>query len=114
MTFKKEKKLNFLFVSKWGEILDIAHAVKQEGNNVKMYVDVLSCREVGDGFVAKARDWKKHIKWADIIIFDYTGWGKEATRLRKQGKLVFGGCEYADQLELDRNFGQSELKRMIL
>jgi len=42
MTFKKEKKLNFLFVSKWGEILDIAHAVKQEGNKENLFLVVVN------------------------------------------------------------------------
>jgi phosphoribosylamine--glycine ligase len=112
MKAKKEKKIKFLFVSKWGEILDIAQATLNEGNDVKFYVEYPPCREIGDGFVPKARDWKKHIDWADVIIFDYTGFGKEATDLRNTGKYVIGGCEYSDQLELDRNFGQSELKKL--
>ena len=111
MKSKKDKKTKFLFVSKWGESLDIAHAVLKEGNEVKLYIETPSCREIGDGFVTKARDWKKHIDWADVILFDYTGWGKEASQLRENGKLVIGGCEYTDQLELDRSFGQNELKK---
>ena len=108
---KTNKKLKFLFVSKWGEILDIAHSILNEGNQVKLYIETASCREVGYGFVPKARDWKKHIVWADVIIFDYTGWGKEADDLRSSGKLVIGGGAYTDLLELDRSFGQSELKK---
>jgi len=107
----KDKKLKFLFVSKWGEILDTAYAALKECNDVKMYIDSKPCREIGYGFVPKVKDWKKHIDWADLIIFDYTGFGRIATELREAGKLVFGGTEYTDQLELDRNFGQSELKR---
>jgi len=112
MKAKKEKGIKFLFVSRWGEILDLANAVLLEGNEVKLFVEATSCREIGDGFVPKARDWKKHIAWADVIIFDYTGYGKVATELRNAGKYVIGGCEYSDQLELDRNFGQSELKKL--
>ncbi|MCB0556550.1 MAG: hypothetical protein KDD02_23600 [Phaeodactylibacter sp.] len=112
MKTKKEKKLKFLFVSKWGDILDIAHATQQEGHKVKLYIDYKPCREVGDGFVPKVRHWEKHIDWADIILFDYTGYGKIAAELRAAGKPVIGGTEYTDKLELDRSFGQNELKRL--
>jgi phosphoribosylamine---glycine ligase len=104
-------KSNFLFVSKWGEILDIAHAVQNEGNHVKMFVESKYYKDVGYGFVKKINHWEKHIEWADVIIFDYSGYGKQATALRNAGKLVFGGTEYTDKLELDRAFGQDEMKR---
>ena len=111
MKGNKERKLRFLFVSKWGDILDIAHATLQEGNDVKLYINYKPCRQVGDGFVPKARKWEKHVDWADVIIFDYTGYGKIASELRAAGKYVIGGTEYTDNLELDRSFGQNELKR---
>lgn len=110
---KKQNSIpkNFLFISRWGEILDIAYATHNEGNFVKLYIEDKSSREIGTGFVKKVRDWKQHIEWADILIFDYTGFGKICTELRAAGKLVFGGSEYTDLLELDRNFGQKELQK---
>ncbi len=108
---KKNEKFNFLFVSRWGEILDLAWTCAQEGHQVKMFVDYRPWADIGDGFVEKVRSWRSHVKWADIIIFDYTGFGKEASDLRNRGKFVIGGTEYTDKLELDRNFGQEELKR---
>ncbi len=109
----KEPKIRrkFLIISRWGESLDIAHAIQQEGNSVKLYIEDKLSREIGYGFVPKAKDWRKHTDWADVIIFDYTGYGKVCAELRAAGKLVIGGTEYTDQLELDRNFGQDELKR---
>ncbi len=101
----------FLFVSRWGESLDIVNTVKSEGHDVKFYIEDKASREIGYGFVKKVTDWKKYTDWADIIVFDYTGYGKEATELRNAGKLVFGGTEYTDNLELDRNFGQAELQK---
>ncbi|MDX1365755.1 MAG: phosphoribosylamine--glycine ligase, partial [Arenibacter latericius] len=106
-----EIKRNFLFISRWGETLDIALAILNEGNNVKMYIEDKPSREIGYGFLKKVKDWKSHVDWADVLIFDYTGYGKECTDLRAQGKLVVGGTEYSDMLELDRNFGQDELKK---
>lgn len=110
---KKEVHLSkkFLFISRWGEILDIAYATLNEGNEVKVFVDEKDYREIGNGFVKKVKDWKKHIDWADVLIFDYTGYGKVCQELRAAGKFVIGGCEYTDLLELDRNFGQSELQK---
>ena len=104
-------KRNFLFISRWGESLDIAYATLLEGNPVKLYIEEKPYREIGYGFVTKVLDWKKHIDWADVIIFDYTGFGKVCEELRAAGKIVFGGSTYTDNLELDRNFGQDELKK---
>lgn len=104
-------KRKFLFISRWGEILDIALAVLQEGNTVKMFIEDKGSKEIGFGFVPKVSDWKKHIDWADILVFDYTGYGKICDELRAKGKIVFGGSEYTDKLEQDRNFGQAELQK---
>ena len=101
----------FLFISRWGEFLDIINTIKLEGNDVKLYIEDKASREIGYGFVTKVTHWEKHVEWADVIVFDYTGYGKIATELRAAGKLVIGGTEYTDRLELDRNFGQSELQK---
>ena len=109
---KEDKtKRKFLIVSRWGESLDIAYAISLEGHTVKMFIEDKPSREIGYGFVQKVKDWQKHLEWADVIIFDYTGYGKICSELRAAGKLVIGGTEYTDKLELDRNFGQDELKR---
>lgn len=47
-----------------------------------------------------------------MIVFDFVGFGEIAEKLRKQGKQVIGGTVYTDKLELDREFGQHELKRL--
>lgn len=102
---------NFLFVSKFGGSLDAAFSIKKEGHSVKMSIQERSCKEIGKGFVRKVRNWEEHVEWADVVVFDYTGFGSVATALRAQGKRVIGGTEYTDRLELDRSFGQEELKR---
>jgi len=108
---KTPQNRKFLFVSKWGESLDIAYAVQNEGNHVKLFIEKKYLNEIGKGFVPKVPDWKKHIDWADVIVFDFTGYGKIAAELRKAGKLVIGGTEYTDNLEFERGFGQQELRR---
>ncbi|MFH6769970.1 phosphoribosylamine--glycine ligase [Gaetbulibacter aquiaggeris] len=111
MKEKQTQTRKFLFVSRWGESLDIVNSINAEGNEVKLYIEDKPSKEIGYGFVDKVTHWEKFIDWADIIIFDYTGYGKIASQLRSSGKLVIGGTEYTDRLELDRNFGQSELQK---
>lgn len=101
----------FLIVSKWGESLDVALAIQQEGHKVKYFIGDKHSKSIGTGFVPKVSDWRAHTGWADIVVFDYTGYGFDCVALRQQGKPVFGGTPYTDALELDRNFGQAELKR---
>jgi len=106
--FTKPKK--FLFVSIAGDIGDLAWQIKKEGHEVKLYIWDAESKEVLDGFVDKADDWKIHRDWADVIVFDYVYHGKAADMLRKEGKLVVGGSVYTDMLEQNREFGQMEMK----
>ncbi|WP_243398917.1 phosphoribosylamine--glycine ligase [Hanstruepera neustonica] len=103
-------KLKILLVSKYGETLDIANAMQAEGHSLKMYIEEKGCKEIGFGFCTKVTDWQKHTDWADLIIFDYTGYGEICEQLRNQGKRVIGGSKYTDLLEMDRNFGHQQLK----
>ncbi len=104
--------LKFLFVSWEGLSTDLAWNVKKEGHEVKFWVKTEEDRDVGDGFLEKVEQWEEHKDWADIIVFDDSGFGKIADSLRKSGKRVIGGSEYTDKLEEDREFGQEEMKRM--
>ena len=102
----------FLFVSYENCSVDIAWQVAKEGNEVKFYIASKDDQDVGDGFVPKVTDWRAEVSWADVIVFDDVfGFGNSASQLRKSGKLVVGGTAYTDQLEIDRSFGQDELKR---
>jgi phosphoribosylamine--glycine ligase len=102
----------FLFVS-WESLSgDLAYQIKKEGHEVKVYVKAEWDKDVYDGFLEKIPDYKQFIDWADVIVFDDVGFGAEADELREKGKLVVGGSAYTDRLEEDREFGQSEMKRM--
>jgi phosphoribosylamine--glycine ligase len=105
----------FLFISIEGDSIDLAWKVKQEGNDVKMYIENEEDQDVGDGFIEKIDEWKAFVDWADVVVFDHVfsgenGFGKEADDLRAQGKLVVGESVYTDRLEIDREFGQEEMK----
>jgi phosphoribosylamine--glycine ligase len=105
------KKLKFLFVTHEALSVDLAWQIKKEGHDVKFYVQNKEDRDVGDGFVEKTDNWLEQKNWADVIVFDDTGFGETADKLRKEGKLVVGGSAYTDKLEDDRDFGQEELKK---
>lgn len=109
-----EEKLRskFLFVSWEGFSGDLAWQLTREGHAVKFYTKVMEDRDVFDGMLDKVDKWEEHKDWADVIVFDDTGFGRIADSLRRSGKLVVGGSEYSDRLEEDREFGQEELKRV--
>ena len=107
-----DEKKRFLFVSIGALISDIAWLIVKEGHDVKYYIESESEKSIGDGFIPKVNSWEKHVKWADVIVFDdVLGMGEKAQKLREAGKHVVGGTAYTDRLEDDRSFGQEELKR---
>ena len=104
--------LRFLFVSLESLSGDLAWTLKKEGHEVKVYIKAKSDQDVYKGFVDKVERWEEFADWADVIVFDDVEFGGVAEKLRKKGKLVIGGSEYTDRLEMDREFGQQELKKM--
>jgi phosphoribosylamine--glycine ligase len=100
----------FLFVSVFGAIIDLARKVASEGADVRMWIQSKDEKRIGDGFVTKVDDWKAEVDEADVIVFDDVEWGATCEALRKQGKAVVGGSTYGDRLELEREFGQAEMK----
>ena len=104
--------MRILFVS--GELIgaDLCYRLKQEGNDVKMYIRDPKRRECMDGMVKKTSDWRKELDWvgkSGLIVFDDVGYGREQDRLRKKGYRVVGGSALGDRLEKDREYGQKVL-----
>jgi phosphoribosylamine---glycine ligase len=102
---------NFLFVSLESLSGDLAWSLKKEGHAVKAYIKSKADADVYLGFIDRVDDWESEVDWADVIIFDDVEFGEVAEKLRKKGKLVIGGSVYTDRLEIDREFGQQELKK---
>ncbi len=100
----------FLFVSLESLSGDLAWQLSKEGHKVKAYIKAKTDVEVYTGFIDRVDSWEEHKDWAEVIVFDDVGFGQIADRLRKQGKLVIGGSVYTDKLEIDREFGQAEMK----
>lgn len=107
------KPLNLLFVMTDINISSLVIRAIHEGSNVKVYSSKYK-RNAFEGILPQkdwVSGWRRHVEWADVIIFDDVGWGKVADRLRRMGKPVVGGSVYTDMLEIDRLFGQRELRR---
>lgn len=104
-------KLKFLFVSLESLSGDLAWTIKKEGHEVKAYIKEKGDVDVYNGFIDKVEDWQQLQEWADVIVFDDVEFGIVADKLRRAGKLVVGGSEYTDKLEMERDFGQNELKK---
>jgi phosphoribosylamine--glycine ligase len=103
--------VKFLFVSPEALSIDLAYVIRQEGNDVKFFVQSATEKDVGDGFVEKIDSWEDQVDWADVIVFDDIGFGKTAEKLRSEGTKVIGGSAYTDRLENEREFGQQELAK---
>ncbi|MBI3859261.1 MAG: hypothetical protein HY296_03345 [Thaumarchaeota archaeon] len=101
--------MKFLFVTHESLSADLAWQLTKEGHDVKMYCHDQGEKDVGLGFFEKVEEWEPLKDWADVVVFDDIGFGSKAEQLRKEGKLVVGGSTYTDKLELDREYGQSEL-----
>jgi len=101
----------FLFVSWMSLSGDLAWKIRKEGHDVKIHVEDKFDADVYDGLLDKVDKWENFIDWADIVVFDDTGFGQIAEKLRKAGKLVVGGSVYTDKTEEDREFGQEEMKK---
>lgn len=101
----------FLFIGLEALSGDLAWTLKKEGHAVRSYIKNKDDSDVYNGFIDKVDKWEDHVEWADVIVFDDVEFGAVAERLRKKGKLVVGGSEYTDRLEMDRDFGQTEMKK---
>lgn len=109
-TLQTQRPLKFLFVGDWALSLDLAWQVTREGHQAKISIKDADCRDIGDNIVPKSEDWEADAAWADVLVFEDTGYGRAQDRLRKEGKTVVGGSELGDRLEDDREFGQETLR----
>lgn len=106
--------MRILFVSIDLIAADLAYRLQQEGHEVKLCVTTPDERNCFDGIVPKVDDWREEIEWVGkegLIVFDYTGYGKEQDELRAQGYRVIGGSEHAEKVESERAFGDALFKQ---
>jgi len=103
-----KNKPKVLFVS--GELIagDLAIKLKEEGCDVKLYIEDESRKDCLDGILVKTNNWEKELSWVGkegLIVFDDVNYGKIQDELRKKGYQVVGGSAGGDALECVRDFG---------
>lgn len=111
-TLVTQKPLKFLFVGDWGLSNDLAWQVQREGHQAKLFIKDADCKDIGDGITPKSENWEADVAWADVVVFEDTGLGKQQDRLRREGKPVVGSSELGDRLEDDRELGQKTLREI--
>jgi phosphoribosylamine--glycine ligase len=106
--------MNILFVSNDLIAGNLAHVLKKEGHNVKLFIKENGRRLNFDYLVPKTKNWRKELTWVGkdgLIIFDDIGFGKEQDALRARGFKVFGGNSASDALEAHREHAQMIFKK---
>lgn len=106
--------MKYFFISKYADSIGIVPHIEAEGHEVVFYIHEKSplYSQIGDGLVKKVSSISEGVKDADYIIFDTTGFGSLADRLKQAGKKVWGGCAFADKLEHDRMFAVEFVKEL--
>jgi len=90
---------------------NLAYVMKQEGHDVKLFIDDPDRKGNFENMVEKTDDWHAELSWVgkgadSLVVFDDIGYGKIQDQLRAEGYSVFGGSAAADKLESDREFAQ--------
>lgn len=103
--------MKFLFLSRYGEVADLAFRVTLEGHQVRMWVEEPKYKCNGDGFVPKVDDWKGSVAWADRAVFDSNKllpiWEQIHTKVP-----CFGCGPFAARLEQDRGFAHGIMEKV--
>lgn len=92
----------FLLMSLKGDGLGLALRLRAAGHEVKARIVGKAEKLNYEGLIEKVDKWDDHLDKETIVVFDSTGGGATADRLRARGNHVFLGSVFADNLELDR------------
>jgi len=105
--------MNVLFISRFGDSYGLATKIAAEGATVRYYIDDKRYADKGRGNETpeRVRFYEPYVGAADVIVFDMSGLGALADRLKKRGRPVVGASALADRMEKDRSFAQELMKR---
>lgn len=96
--------MKFLIISESGDGIGIAQRLKEEGNQVSVWIRDDEASKRGDFIVDKIHRWNFSVDDSTVVVADCTGSGVLCDALRRGGQPVIGGSLIADRLEADRSF----------
>lgn len=106
----KNGKRKFFVMSTFGELLDIAIHLKEQGEEVVFSVPDPANKSSGDGIVTKDDSWHKYLGEGYIWVIDGCENADLQDWLRGQGEYVVGTNTPMAELEDDRQKGQAWFK----
>lgn len=102
----------FLFLSGYGEGLGVALRLKENGHQVATWIRDKRSKFNYDGLIKKVQKWETYLDADTIVVFDSTGGGRTADRLKARGHHIFGGSTFTDSLESDRALSFELMKQV--
>lgn len=111
MSKKEQRERKFFVFSSYGELLDLAIQLQQEGEQVVLYVPNPDYKAIGDGIVEKATNWHEYLGKEYIFVIDGCENAGLQDWLRKKGEWVVGTNEPMSEYENNRQLGQELFKK---
>lgn len=108
----KDSARKFFVFSAYGELLDVAMHLQDEGEEVVLYVPDKDYKAIGEGIVPKAENWHEYLNKGYIFVVDGCENAKLQDWLRERGELVVGTNEEMTSYEEDRQKGQDWFKKL--
>jgi len=106
--------VKILFLTAYGETSDIARRLKNEGNQVRLWIkDPGYRKDIYEGLIDKIQVWQMSVDWADLIIFDSNSMDDIWKQVHKK-KPCYGGSEFGAILEKDREYAHKVMEKIGL
>lgn len=103
-----------LIVSKQGDAVPLAIRLSDEGHIVKIHIQDKQAHPSLEGYRNPTRIGNlKMLEQYDLILYDMAGLGKTADDMKEKGRTVLGGGVFNDNLELDREYGESVAQKLL-
>ena len=101
----------FYVMSSYGELLDIAIQLQEEGKEVVLSVPESDYKKIGEGIVEKDDNWHNYLGKGWIFVVDGCENADMQDWLRENGELVVGTNKVMAEYENDRQKGQELFKK---
>ncbi len=116
----KVARMRFLGIGESNDLGAMYIALGRDGHECRVYQSDSQAAGMLKGLVPETEDWRRELNWIreagrdGVILFETATQGLLQDNLRREGFHVIGGSAYGERLEVDREFGQAELKAVGL